>query len=266
MEIMTAAGDREYNRPPVRVTVFTVFFQPFDLDLSVVTDLRNEWAGSYPGFKQVSPLSRRSDLLPTSDLFTLRWPMPAAQMADSSLSRTLAFQFDQFSLKWKFDTDAEQSAYPGYATLADELVDRFTEFVRIVDAASDSTITVEGCQCFYTNTLDGIGGRKWLTSFLSVDGTAGLLDDAEHFGFRIYREDELDGLRRSVSLQMDAGRQQRPEVDIAAVATPAEDSANTNTEPRELARRLLDAAHNLENQTFESSFSETMKKDWKGTS
>lgn len=263
---MAAAGGLEYNRPPVRVTVFTVFCQPFDLDLGVITDLRNEWAGRYPGFKQVAPMGRRSELLPSSDLFGLRWPMPAAQMVDSSLSRTLSFQFDQFSLRWTFDTDAEQSTYPGYTTLADELFDRFSEFVGVVDAASDSAVAVEGCQCFYTNTLDGIGGREWLTSFLSVDGTAGLLDDAEHFGFRIHREDALEGFRRSVSVQMDAGRQQAPEVDISAVAVPAEDAETASSEPKELARRLLDAAHSLQNQTFESSFSETMKKNWEAKS
>lgn len=266
MGTMAATGDREYNRPPVRVTVFTVFFQPFDLDLGVITDLRNEWAGRYPGFKQVTPMGRRSGLLPPSDLFGLRWPMPAAQMVDSSLSRTLAFQFDQFSLRWTFDTDAKQSTYPGYTALASELFDRFSEFVGVVDTASDSGVTVEGCQCFYTNTLDGIGGREWLTSFLSVDGTAGLLDDAEHFGFRIHRENELEGFRQSVILQMNAGRQQSPEVDISAVAVPAGDVDTTNSEPKELARRLLDAAHSLQNHTFESSFSETMKRNWEAKS
>lgn len=259
-------GDQRYVRPPVRVTVFTVYFRPLDLDLAIVTDLRNEWADRYPGFKQVAPMGRRSGLLPSSDLFALTWPMPGAQLADNSLSRTLGFQFDQFSLRWKFDVEAEQTAYPGYASLADELIARFSEFVRVVDAGSDSSVLVEGCQCFYTNTLDEIGGREWLSAFLSADGTAGLLDNAAHFGFRLSREDELNKIRRSVSLQMDAGLEQPPEVDIFATATPAENADGMPTDVRELARTLLDAAHALENQTFETSFSEGMKKDWEAKS
>jgi uncharacterized protein (TIGR04255 family) len=263
MVSMAAGGSVRYAHPPVRETVFTVYFKSFDLDLAVITELRNEWASAYPGFKQAPPQRRRSDLLPPSDLFSLTWPIPAAQLADSSLSRTLAFQFDQFSLTWKFDTDGESSGYPGYAGLADELIRRFSEFVAVVDSSSDGTVIVEGCQCFYTNTLEGIGGQSWLTSFLSGQvGTAGLLDDAVHFGFRVYRKDEADGTKRTVSVQMDAGSDHPPELDISAVAVPAGDVNGLPTDSTGLARKLMDAAHSLENQTFESSFSETMKKDW----
>ncbi|SHT82838.1 Uncharacterised protein [Mycobacteroides abscessus subsp. abscessus] len=262
MGIMTAVGDRQYTRPPVRLTVFTVYFKPLDLDLGVITELRNMWASAYPGFTQVAPRNRLGGILPSTDLFALTWPMPAAQMADTTLSRTLAFQFDQFSLTWKFDTDGE-SNYPGYAALADELVQRFSEFVAVVDSSSDGTVAVEGCQCFYTNTLEGIGGRAWLSSFLAVEtGTASLLDDAVHFGFRLYKEDEAGNTKRTVSVQLDAGTGQLPEVDISAVATPSEDAEDLPTDTEDLARALLGAAHSLENQTFESSFSETMKKDW----
>ncbi|WP_142391444.1 hypothetical protein [Mycobacterium sp. ENV421] len=251
----------------MRLTVFTVYFKPFDLDLGVITQLRNEWADAYPGFKQAAPKTRRTDMVPHADLFALTWPMPAAQLADSSLSRTLGFQFDQFSLTWKFDADVENSGYPGYATLADELIERFSEFVRVVDSSSDSTVVVEGCQCYYTNTLDGIGGQRWLSTFLSGQAnTTTMLDDAVHFGFRVYREDEVDGTKRAVNVQMDAGKEQPPEVDIFAVAAPADDAARLPVGATELARKLLDAAHNLENQTFESSFSETMKSDWEARS
>ncbi len=262
MGTMTAAGDSQYTRPPVRATVFTVYFKPLDLDLGVITELRNMWASAYPGFTQAPPRSRRSEILPSTDLFALTWPMPAAQMADSTLSRTLAFQFDQFSLTWKFDTDGG-SSYPGYAALADELIERFSEFVTVVDSSSGGTVAVEGCQCFYTNTLEGIGGREWLTSFLAVEtGTANLLDDAVHFGFRLYREDEAGNTKRAVSVQLDAGTGQPPEVDISAVAAPGEDAEGLPTDTEDLARALLGAAHSLENQTFESSFNETMKKEW----
>lgn len=266
MGTMTAVGDTHYTRPPVRVTVFTVYFKPLDLDLSVITELRNMWAPAYPGFTQASPKNRRGGILPSTDLFALTWPMPAAQMADNTLSRTLAFQFDQFSLTWKFDTDGETN-YPGYSTLADELVERFSEFVNVVDRSSGGTVAVEGCQCFYTNTLDGIGGREWLTSFLAVEtGAASLLDDAAHFGFRLYKEDEAGNTKRAVSVQLEAGTGQPSEVDISAVAAPSEDAEGLPTGTEDLARTLLSAAHTLENQTFESSFSETMKKDWEAES
>lgn len=264
MGTMAAGGDRQYERPPVRRTVFTVYFMPIDIDLAVIAELRNKWASAYPGFKQAPPRTRSSHLVPSADLFALSWPMPAAQLADSSLSRTLGFQFDQFSLTWKFDTEGESRSYPGYSTLVDELIERFSEFVSVVDASSDGTVAVEGCQCFYTNSLEGIGGQKWLTTFLSSQATAiTFLDDAVHFGFRVSREDELDGAKRSVSVRMDAGTEQHPEVDIYAVAAPAADAEKLPTEATDLARCLMDAAHVLQNQTFESSFDENMKSDWK---
>ncbi len=147
--------------------------------------------------------------------------MPAAQLADSSLSRTLAFQFDRLSLSWKFDADAGGSKYPGYSVLADELIDRLTEFVAVVDSASDDSVTIDGCQCCYSNSLDGIGGQNWLTQFLDGKAsTVGVLDNVMHFGFRVSREDELAGIRCAVTVQLDEGKEQPPEVDISVVAVP----------------------------------------------
>lgn len=262
MGTMAATGEKRYQRPPVRMTVFTVYFRPFDLDLSIITALRNEWAERYPGFKQVPPRIRRAGLLPAADPFSLSWPMPAAHLVDSSLARTLAFQFDQFSLTWNFDTEGGQSRYPGYDVLAEELIARFTEFTSIVNDKSDSTVTVDGCKCFYTNAIADIGGHEWLTSYLSVDGSAAFLEDASHFGFRLHREDEVDSVRRSVVVQMDAGREQPPEVDISAVAVPSAGAEVLPAEAQPLARILLDLAHDLENQTFEASFNQSMKSGW----
>lgn len=266
---MAGGDDKQYAQPPVRTTVFSVFFTPIDLDLAVITELRNKWVEAYPGFTQAAPKQRRSKLLqPTDILLSKTWPMPAAQMADSSLSRTLSFQSDQFSLTWKFDSDEGGSRYPGYAALVAELIDRFAEFVAVVDSSSDSTVTVEGCRCFYTNTLEGVGGPRWLAWLLAgQDSTDYPLDDALHFGFRVYCEDEVEGIKRGVSTQMDAGRRYpSSEVDISATAVPAEGADGLPTDATERARRLMDAAHDLENQTFRSSFSETMKKQWEAKS
>lgn len=263
MVSMAAGGGVQYTHPPVRTTVFTVFFKQLDLDLSVIAELRNKWAKPYPGFKQTAPKHRRRELLPAADLFSLTWPMPAVQLADSSLSRTLEFQFDQFSLTWKFDSGEDSSRYPGYKALAAELVERFSEFVDVVDSSSESTVVVEGCRCYYTNTLEGIGAQNWLSSYLTGQTNAiHDLADALHFGFRVYREDEANGTKRAVSVEMDAGTEQPPEVDISATAVPAEGADGLPTDTTGLARRLMDEAHSLENHTFESSFSETMKKLW----
>ncbi|MGV7852331.1 hypothetical protein PJM29_29605, partial [Mycobacterium kansasii] len=61
---------------------------------------------------------------------------------------------------------------------------------------------------------------------------------------------------------MDEGKIQRSELDITVVAVPAEDSQIASGDPRVVARRLMDAAHRLENQTFEACFSDAMKKEW----
>ncbi|MFD6199510.1 TIGR04255 family protein [Mycobacteriaceae bacterium NPDC060252] len=264
MSDMTVMGDRQYGRPPVRAAVFTVYFHPFNLDLAVITELRNKWAADYPGFKQAIPVNRSGKMLPPSDILsTSAWPAPAVQLADNSLSRTLAFQFDQLSLTWKFDTSGESSRYPGYSALVDELIVRFSEFISVVDSASGDSVIVQGCRCYYMNSLDGIGAQNWLTSFLTGQpGAASSLDAARNYGFRLYRDDAVEKVKRSVLVQMSAVGKNHSHVDISVLAVPSETVNDPADDPPQLARQLMDAAHDLENQTFESSFSETMKKEW----
>ncbi|KZS66226.1 MAG: hypothetical protein K2X56_18410 [Mycobacterium pseudokansasii] len=146
------------------------------------------------------------------------------------------------------------------------MIDRFAEFVTVVDDISGDSVEVEGCQCYYSNSLEGIGGRNWMIGYVTgwspSIGPDEQLDDAEHVGFRVYRVDEDDGVKRGVWVHMDEGKIQRSELDITVVAVPAEDSQIVSGDPRVVARRLMDAAHRLENQTFEACFSDAMKKEW----
>ncbi|VBA56090.1 hypothetical protein LAUMK142_05394 [Mycobacterium pseudokansasii] len=90
MVSMAATGENvQYARPPVRMTVFTVYIKPLDLDVNLVTQLRDKWADGYPGLKQSPPKYRPGGLLPQTDPFSASWPMPALHLANSSLSRTL---------------------------------------------------------------------------------------------------------------------------------------------------------------------------------
>ncbi|MFL0294446.1 TIGR04255 family protein [Mycobacterium sp. SMC-18] len=262
-----SVDNAQYTSPPVRAAVFTVYIDPLKLDINLLTELRSKWATQYPGFTQSSPQMRPSDLLPEVDLFSLPWPMPAVQLANSSLSRTIAFQFDHFSLTWTFDSDGDGNQYPGYLSLASELNDRFAEFVDTVDEMSDDSVKVQGCQCHYTNVLDNIDGAAWLTDYLTRSTTTHLdnnhLDDAEHVGFRVHRVDDEDDVQRRVWLQMTRRKAERSEVTISVVAVPKSDSHQIPDDPNSAAQHLMDSAHRLENKTFEASFSDAMKRDWR---
>lgn len=266
VNMVKTGDDVKYARPPVRTTVFAVFIDPIEFDINLVAKLRERWMSHYPGGVAQSPPRFRPAELPSTDPFAAPWPMPSIQLVDASLSRVISFQFDQISLTWRFDPDGEGDQYQGYDALADELNERFAEFVEIADDVSSGTINVQGCQCSYSNTLAGIGGQDWLaghaTNWLSSAEPQGF-EDADYFGFRLHRQDEDDGVNRSVWVQLDEGAAQRPELDINVVALPADEQVASNTDPKALARRLLDSAHKLENKTFEASFSESMKKNWR---
>jgi uncharacterized protein (TIGR04255 family) len=265
-DMVVSVGSVHYRRPPVRKTRFTVYFKPLDFDLGLITKLCDIYEDDYPGVKQRPP-GRRPTELPSADPFGgASWPMPAVELVNKSLSRTIRLQFDHFSLGWRFDADAPNGQYPSYEVLADELIAKFAEFVRVVDDVSDATVEVQGCECYYSNALESIGPENWLSGYLTdwsqTDKLGTQLDGAEHFALHTYREDVQDGVNRTVRVDLDAGKKQRPELDINVIAVHADSSAVKQSDPIKVSRVLMDSAHQLENQTFERSFSDEMKAEW----
>lgn len=266
---MVGGGSIHYERPPVRRTTFTVYVKPLPYDIGLITKLSEVWSADYPGIKQTSPTPRPPGL-PDTDPFegAVPWPMPRVELVNSSLSQTIAFQFDHLSLTWRFDADAPNDQYPSYEVLAEELITKFGDFIRIVDDVSGTTVEVDGCQCYYSNYLEGIGAVKWLTGYLNGWRTTELArseqldNDPTYIGFHVHWADEKNGVNRIVVVNVDEGEKQRPELDIRAVAAHADPPSARKDDPSAVARSLLDAAHELENQTFEGSFSDEMKAEW----
>lgn len=262
------SGRIHYRRPPVRRTTFTVYVKPLPYDIGLITKLCDIWSSDYPGIKQAPPTPRPRNLPQTDpfDTADTTWPMPRVELVNNSLSRTIAFQFDHISLTWRFDADAPKDQYPRYEVLAEELMAKFADFVQIVDDVSDAAVQVEGCQCYYTNSLEGIGAKAWLTGYLTgwsdTEQRGKQLDNTEYLGFHIHWADEEGGVKRGVGVHVDEGDKRRSELEITAVATYVDSSSSTTDDPSIVARRLLDAAHEFENQTFEHSFSAEMKSNW----
>lgn len=265
---MVDGGSIHYERPPVRRTTFTVYVKPLPYDIGLITKLCEVWSGDYPGIKQTPPTPRPQGV-PETDPFegAVTWPMPRVELVNSSLSRTIAFQFDHVSLTWRFDANATTDQYPRYEVLAEELITKFGDFVQIVDDVSGTTVEVEGCQCYYTNDLEGIGAKRWLAGYVTgwasteLTHSTQLADDPTYIGFHAHWADQKNGIKRTVGVHVDEGEKQRAELDVRSVAALA-DPPSTRDDPSAVARNLLDAAHELENQTFESSFSEEMKAKW----
>lgn len=268
---MVSGGRTHYERPPVRRAIFTVYVKPLPYDIGLINKLCDVWSTDYPGVRQTPPVPRSRNTyspLPQTDPFDSPWPMPRVELVNSSLSRTIAFQFDHVSLTWRFDADTPNDHYPSYEVLAEELITKFGDFVRIVDDVSDATVEVQGCQCYYSNSLEDIGAERWLIGYLTgdwsdIEARKKQLDDAAYIGFQLHWNEEKDGLKRDVGVHIDEGLEQRPELDIHAVAAHADPSSSKTDDPCTTARSLLDSAHQLENTTFEDCFSEDIKTKWK---
>jgi uncharacterized protein (TIGR04255 family) len=265
-DMVATGGNVHYRRPPVRRTKFTVYFKPLEFDLGLIMGLCKVYGDDYPIAKQVVPRGRPGGIPPADPFAGVTWPMPAVELVNGSLSRKITFQNDQISLRWSFDGDAPNDQYPRFDVLADELIAKFADFVRVVDDFTDGTVEVDGCECYYSNSLEGIGGQNWLAGYLTdwsqTDKLGSTLDEAEHFSFNIHREDEQDGVSRVISIFVDEGAAQSPELDIKVEAALAKPSEADSDDPTAVARTLLNSAHQVENWTFEHSFSDDMKSKW----
>lgn len=264
-------GRRDYDRPPVKTATLTVYVEPVEnFDLAFVTRLYTRWSERFPGLQQTFPRPRPDELPSVSPFQSAPgwFPLPSVTLFSSSLSRAISFQFDQVSLSWHFDTDAADSSYPGYRTLSKELHTNFEYFAETVEQLSDKPLKVQGCQVEYENQLDTVDSVDWIVGYLSDWKTAATnrLEGAEYIGFRWrngFEVNDENGTRRTAHIQLGSGADyESADLDIYALSLPIEGSTTDAEAPTELARRLLDDAHDLENSTFEMFINDEMRAHW----
>lgn len=259
-----------FDRPPVRATTLTVFVEPIEnFDLTMIVALHQRWSEKFPAQAQSYP-RRRPDELPEVELmgFPSGWPLPAMEQVDNSLSRKISYQHDQISLQWKFDSEAADTAYPGFVALSRALSQVFDYFIEVVERLGDKPLRVQGCRCVYVNRLDGIEGADWLAGYVSDwqgDKGGGRLGSAEYLGLRVktITENGELGTRRISMTELDAGSEMDPtRLDIDAVSIPLPDSNLTNMPPAEAASAMLGDAHATLIATFQESANDDMRAKW----
>ncbi|OPX05950.1 TIGR04255 family protein [Mycobacterium sp. AT1] len=265
---MTDGGPR-YERPPVRGTTLTVFFEPVEnFDLSIINKLVQRWAERFPALQQ-SPPSPRPSGLPSVNFFSgAGWPLPSVEQVASSLSRSISYQHDQFSLAWSFDPEAPDSSYPGFENLSVELSTYFQHFADVIERLGDTPLKVQGCRCFYVNRFEDIEGVDWLANALSGwEGVAAKerYSRADYIGFRLRKttENPVLGTRRTALSELDSGADTpTTQLDIDVVSLPLPQSKINTMGPTEAARILLNDAHTVLIETFQTSADNAMRASW----
>jgi len=265
---MTDGGYR-YERPPVRNTTLTVFYEPVDnFDLSIITRLVHRWSERFPALQQSLPSPRPSALPPVSLFGGAGWPLPAVEQVASSLSRSISYQQGQFALAWSFDPEAPDSSYPGFATLSKELSTYFEHFAEVIEQLGDTPLRVQGCRCQYSNIFEDLDGVDWLANALSGwqgETAKERYSSADYLGFRLKEstDNPLLGTRRTAMSELDSGTESpTTQLDIDVVSVPLADSKINTMSPAEGARILLEDAHTVLIETFQKSADDTMRVTW----
>gem|GEM_PF-2959469 len=248
----------------------TVFVEPIEnFDLTMIAPLHQRWSEKFPALAQAFP-RRRPEGLPELDplSFSSGWPLPAVEQVDNSLSRSISYQQDQISLKWRFDPEAADTTYPGFATLSGELSSVFGYFIEVVARLGDKPLRIQGCRCLYVNQLNDIGGIEWLAGYISdwqSRKVGSYLDDAEYVGLRVKKTSENQdlGTRRIAMSELDSGEEfGTTRLDIDVVSIPLPKSKLAEVPPGEAAREMLNDAHATLIATFQDSANDEMRARW----
>ncbi|QKT08626.1 TIGR04255 family protein [Gordonia sp. X0973] len=267
---MTAGEFVQYARPPVRSTVLRVYFEPIQsFDIGLALSLNSEWGGDYPVLRQSTAKPRPSvPNLPDVDPPFAGgnwWAMSSIEQTDESLQKALAYQFDQIALSWTFDADKPEGQYPGFETLSAEFDDRLAQFSAVFDQ-TDSDFEVQGCECVYTNLLEGVRGASWVSGYVTGWNDSSTIRESQpgtaFIGFNTRNEtthDEGDTIAY-VRLRDDL-KSQEAELIIRVIATPQMDSQE-GIQSANRASELMRLAHRELIRNFELCASPKMKEEW----
>ncbi|RRQ29227.1 hypothetical protein DK926_04925 [Rhodococcus sp. Eu-32] len=262
----------QYDEPPVRSVVLTVYYAPIsDLGLPLALELSKLWMGSYPAVSQETLRPRPPELPATSPFEGDSWPFPRIVQTDSTLSRAISYQFDQISLRWTFDGGVQANKYPGFEELFLELTNVYNDFLQVVNKISESHVIVQGCGCEYSNSFDATPPENWAVGFMT-GWSSGIPDKSVVTGqnevfIRFSGESAVDDVDKTYSVQASRGKTHGSSIRIRATARyrSADGSDSTATESvNEFAAVsvLMNSAHDLLIEKFESASSDSMKEEW----
>lgn len=257
----------QYDEPPVRSVVLTVYYAPInDFGLPLALELAKLWAERYPAITQ-EPLRPRPPELPASSPFEgITWPFPRVMQTDNTLSRSISYQFDQFSLRWTFDGGVQANKYPGFNALFDELKEVYQKFSNAVDKMSESSVSIQACGCEYANNFDDISPESWVVGFVSgwnesIPEASITVDDKKVF-LRFTGTSNNDNIEQSYSIQVSRKKAKGSSIRIRASARLSTEESVTQNREHLSVDALMESAHDLLIENFEKASDDAMKERW----
>lgn len=235
---------------PVRWVRFTLFFNsdlpPRSADLA---DFIQHFRAEYPVVSEDPPLASFKKREPSVEFLGrgAPWPLPFTQMENPETGRKLIFQSDRVGVSWHFDAEASDMKYPGFDELSAIAHDAFEKFQESL-GESGCEIVIRGAECHYENLLTGLSAHDYVVSRLG--GVQGGADrraegiDLEEFSFDAHFH-EGDNEPVWVEVLPDADGTQ------LTITTRCEDDAAEADQRADLARVLLDRAHDHATLTYD---------------
>ena len=256
---MTDGAGFRYDRPPVRNVKLTVHFEPLTgLGIGEVAALHALWSKEYPSVRQSGPQVQRWEGFRRSvgDRFG-GWALPYVEYTDPTLTKTIAYQADRFTLNWSFGGSLSGHRYPGYAALSKELHRRFHEFISTIEESLDKDLSIRACECLYRNSLDDVLPREWVVGYLTGWKETCVENSSKgELNLRISDEDTVDDVERRTRIWLAPTQQnQGSRLSINVIATKPKAS-------RPQFDELMDTAHAKLIDVFEDSASTGMKEVW----
>ncbi|MER5753079.1 TIGR04255 family protein [Streptomyces sp. NPDC002088] len=254
-----------FERPPVQEVTLAFMLQPMGrLQTLDLAPLRVEWRADYPQLQEVAPLSpwNPSDRDSVEFVRTgLSWPMGMCSFSTESGDRRIRFQQDRFLLSWSFGEGAQE--YPGFQVLKSELLEKFTQFSKLVHEATDIYPSVKRVDVQYVNLLPGISAHDCMAGILNGWSSRSTFPfrKPDYSGFRVhYQESELDA-NVAVLIGVDSVVGESPSgdfVDSAAISLDAEAVVGEGYD----YLATLESAHDVLTSAFLEVTSGEMRAKW----
>ncbi|MGW3337937.1 TIGR04255 family protein [Streptomyces sp. NPDC001009] len=254
-----------FERPPVQEVTLAFMLQPMGrLQTLDLAPLRVGWHADYPLLQEVAPLAPWNPADRDSVEFVrsgLSWPMGLCSFSTESGDRQIRFQQDRFLLSWSFGQGVQE--YPGFQVLKSELLDKFTQFSKLVHEATDAYPSVRRVDVQYVNLLPDVSAHDCMAGILNGWSSRSTFPfrKPDYSGFRVqYQESELDS-SVAVLIGVDSVVGELPSGGFVDSATISLDAEAVVGEGHEYLVRL-DSAHNVLTSAFLEVTSDEMRAKW----
>lgn len=251
----------------MRSVVLTVYYAPLDdFGLPLALELAKLWAERYPAITQEALRPRPPEVPPASPFDGTAWPFPRVVQTDNTLSRSISYQFDQFSLRWTFDGGVQANRYPGFDALFLELQTVYKQFAELVDRLSGSSISIQACGCEYLNNFDEVSPESWFAGYVSnwkATIPTDVISSGDEKAFLRFSGTSTNAdVEQKYSIQVSRRKVRGSSVRIRASALSANEENVKIGEDAVIVKSLMESAHSILISTFERSSSDTMKENW----